>query len=97
MEVYSAAFPHFTPSCFQQDVMIMTITDIDAWKDTVKFWALNDYRPQSIGKMLDYYAEATIKRNRRGPDKLPTVAERLAEAEADRQYIIAPPPQRMVM
>ena len=31
------------------------MTDIALWKQTLTFWAANDYRPRSIGKMIEYY------------------------------------------
>ena len=55
IEIYKQFFPQFTPSPFQQDIIEQTVTDADKWTETCKFWALNDYRPQSIGKMLEYY------------------------------------------
>ena len=55
LTVYQRYFPNFTPSCFQQDMIESAVTDIDAWDKTLLFWASNDYRPASIGKMLDYY------------------------------------------
>lgn len=53
---YALFFPHNTPSCYQQSLIETTVTDMAAWRETLKFWAGNDYRPQSIQKMLDYYA-----------------------------------------
>lgn len=54
---YQKFFPHFTPSCYQQDLIETFVTDLDVWRETLMFWAGNDYRPQSIAKMLDYYAK----------------------------------------
>lgn len=55
LDIYQQFFPQFTPSPFQQDIIEQTVTDLDRWKATVTFWAANDYRPQSIGKMLEHY------------------------------------------
>ena len=55
LTVYRRYFPNFMPSCFQQDMIESAVTDIDAWDKTLLFWASNDYRPASIGKMLEYY------------------------------------------
>lgn len=55
LTVYQRYFPNFTPSCFQQDMIESAVTNIDAWDKTLYFWASNDYRPASIGKMLEYY------------------------------------------
>lgn len=52
---YQRYFPEFTPSCFQQDMIENLVTNNDAWDKTLLFWASNNYRPQSIGKMLEYY------------------------------------------
>lgn len=54
---YQRIFPEHTPSCFQQDLLEQTVTNLPAWRKTLMFWASNAYRPQSIGKMLDYYNE----------------------------------------
>lgn len=58
--IYKKFFPHFTPSVYQQDLM-SEINDLDRWSETLKFWAGNGYRPQSIQKMLDYYASLGTK------------------------------------
>ena len=55
LSTYQRYFPEFTPSCFQQDMIESLVTDNDAWDKTLLFWASNNYRPQSIGKMLEYY------------------------------------------
>ncbi len=55
LATYQRYFPEFTPSCFQQDMIENLVTDNDAWDKTLLFWASNNYRPQSIGKMLEYY------------------------------------------
>ena len=55
LATYHRYFPEFTPSCFQQDMIATLVTDNDAWDKTLLFWASNNYRPQSIGKMLEYY------------------------------------------
>lgn len=56
---YKRIFPHTQPTCFQMDLIEGTITDARAWEQTLTYWAGNDYRPQSIGKMLDYYRQVT--------------------------------------
>lgn len=61
---YKRIFPHTQPTCFQMDLIEGTVTDAGAWQRTLTYWASNDYRPQSIGKMLDYYRqvrEGTVK------------------------------------
>ena len=55
LTIYAEYFPEFTPSCFQQDLIEQTVTDMEVWRETLLYWAGNGYRPQSILKMLDYY------------------------------------------
>lgn len=54
---YQRVFPLHTPTCYQQDLIEYTVTDLPAWRKALMFWASNDYRPQSIGKLLDYYSQ----------------------------------------
>lgn len=61
LELYRQFFPHAEPSCYQQDLIDGSISDIDRWHDTLHFWAGNDYRPQSILKMIEYYEKAAPK------------------------------------
>lgn len=80
IETYQRYFPNFTPSCFQQDLIESTVTDMAVWNEVLTYWAGNDYRAQSIKKMLDYYGELTNgktgQNNRFGK---PTSADRLRE------------------
>lgn len=59
VKAYKRVFPHTQPTCFQLDLIEGTVTDARAWQKTLEYWAGNDYRPQSIGKMLDYYRQVT--------------------------------------
>ena len=54
---YKKMFPQARPNLYQLDLIEGTITDLKAWQRTLEFWASNDYRPQSIGRMLDYYRQ----------------------------------------
>lgn len=54
---YSAVFKHYTPAIFVQEQMLDQITDRTAWHRTCVDWALNHYKPSSVGKMLDYYRQ----------------------------------------
>lgn len=56
VEMYQNVFS-FVPSPFQQDLIEQTITDLVKWREVLIMWAGNDYRPQSVKKMLDYYDE----------------------------------------
>lgn len=54
---YRKVFPHNTPSIFVQEQMLMRVDDQEVWRDVVTMWGLNEYRAQSVGKMLDCYDE----------------------------------------
>lgn len=57
LQIFQKYFRGASPSCYQQDVVEQTVTNFHVWEECVKYWALNDYRPQSIGKLLDYYTK----------------------------------------
>lgn len=57
---YCRFFPGHTPSCYQQDLIDGNVTDMVRWRTTLEFWAGNDYRPQSIQKMIDYYEKLDV-------------------------------------
>jgi hypothetical protein len=75
LQAYKRVFPQARPTIFQMELIESTVTDEKAWKKTLEFWAGNDYRPQSVFKMLDYYRTAlTPKRDEVGryvPDSEP--------------------------
>lgn len=50
----------FLPTPFQQDLITQTVVDIPRWREAVRFWAGNDYRPQSVLKCLDYYESLAL-------------------------------------
>lgn len=52
---YKKAYPHVNLTIYQQELLEFEITDLEAWKQTIRFWAGNDYRGQSIFKMIEYY------------------------------------------
>lgn len=52
---YRKAFPHSMPSIFVQEQMLSRIEDREVWADVIMMWALNQYRPDSVGKMIDCY------------------------------------------
>lgn len=54
---YKQTFPDARPSIFQLDLIEGTVDDIRAWRKTLIFWAGNDYRAQSVFKMLEYYKQ----------------------------------------
>lgn len=57
LQAYKQMFPEARPSIFQMELIEGTVDDLRAWRKTLIFWAGNDYRPQSIFKMLDYYKQ----------------------------------------
>jgi hypothetical protein len=68
---YHEVYKHNIPSVVQQDLILHRVTDLAVWREVVMFWASNNYRAQSIGRMLDKYDEA-IKEKQNGTDKKPT-------------------------
>ena len=58
-ELYKKYFPHAQPNLFQLEMIEAEITNMDAWNKTLMFWCGNDYRAQSVFKMLEYYKETT--------------------------------------
>src|SRR4051812_10361478 len=62
---YRKVFRHYIPSIFVQEQMLATVTDRMAWRDTCFDWAMNDYKPSSVGKMLDYYRQKIEGRDNR--------------------------------
>ncbi len=50
----------FTPSIFQQDLIQDRVKDLARWKKAIVFWCSNLYRPQSVGKVLDYYDQLAV-------------------------------------
>lgn len=49
----------FTPSCYQQDLVLSRVTDLEKWEKAVEFWAGNGYRAQSVLKVIEYYEGMT--------------------------------------
>ena len=54
---YRKVFRDYTPPIFVQEQMLMQVDNAEAWKKTCFDWAMNDYKPSSVGKMLDYYQQ----------------------------------------
>ena len=52
---YKKAFKGYVPPIFAQEQMLAFIENAEAWHKTCFDWAMNDYKPSSVGKMLDYY------------------------------------------
>jgi len=61
---YRKAFRHYTPPIYAQETMLDSITDKEAWAKTCHEWAMNDYKPSSVGKMIDYYNKVKVTLSR---------------------------------
>jgi len=59
--MYLKMFPGVRPSLFQTDMIEGNITDKAFWQRTLEYWCGNDYRPQSIFKMIEYYKDLKQK------------------------------------
>lgn len=59
---YRKVFKHYTPPIFAQEQMLDRITDKAIWKATLYTWGMNDYKPSSVGKMMDYYEQQLRQR-----------------------------------
>jgi hypothetical protein len=57
LQAYKKAFPYHRPTIFQMELIEANVKDGQAWKRTLEFWAGNDYRPQSVQKMIEYYRQ----------------------------------------
>lgn len=61
LELYFQFFPHSFPTCYQQSLLEEYVVDMDRWRRTLEFWAGNDFRAQSILKMIGYYNDLEVK------------------------------------
>jgi hypothetical protein len=59
VDLYAKFFPQNTPSCFQQELIEDAVKDLVIWREALIYWAGNDYRPQSVQKLIDYYLQLT--------------------------------------
>lgn len=57
LNVYAKFFPTNTPTIFQQEMIEDAVKDLKIWQEALTYWAGNDYRPQSIQKLVDYYRQ----------------------------------------
>ncbi len=66
---FNKAFPHYSLSIYQQEIIQDRIRDGTVWHRSLKFWAGNNYRPQSVEKLCNYYDElAAGKHNKEKQD-----------------------------
>jgi hypothetical protein len=45
------------PTDKQRESIISTVQSFDTWRMVLEFWEVNNYRPQSVGRMLEKYLE----------------------------------------
>lgn len=62
LQAYKRVFPQARPTIFQMELIEQTVTDSEAWRTTLIFWGGNNYRADSIFKMLEYYKEQLGKK-----------------------------------
>lgn len=58
---YRKVFRNYIPPIFVQEQMLMQVENVEAWRKTCFDWGMNDYKPSSVGKMLDYYRQQLAK------------------------------------
>ena len=51
----------FTPSIFQQELILDRVTNADRWRKAIIFWMGNMYRPQSVLKVIEYYEQMQVE------------------------------------
>ena len=85
MRGYWAEFrPERLPPIGAQERAISSISDLLLWQTVLDFWRDNQYRPESLGKMVACYLEGGPRRQRarRGKGAGPSDAELLARHES---------------
>ncbi len=55
LEMLMKINPNARLTCFQMEMIEFEVTDTDAWKETLYFWFGNNYRAESVFKMIEYY------------------------------------------
>lgn len=58
---HKRAFPETRLTLYQMDLIEGTVKDERAWQSTIRFWAGNAFRGESVWKMLQYYEEQVQK------------------------------------
>lgn len=57
VRVYREFFPDTPIAPFLQDLIAARVDDAAVWRKALTYWQYNSYRPNSIGKICDYYDE----------------------------------------
>jgi hypothetical protein len=87
---YWRAF-HQVPSIRTQEAIVIRATDLEAWERAIKFWEINNYRPESVGKMLDKHDEIVRERRENGAGTGNRAARSGIQEPAGRVRIPKPP------
>lgn len=87
LEMYLKICPNAQLNFFQMEMIEAEVTDIDAWKETLRFWFGNGYREKSVFRMLEYYKEVIDKRSQ---GRWQDVGR--DTSESDPNYVWTPPP-----
>ena len=53
--MYLKICPNARLNFFQMDMIEVEVTDVEAWQETLSFWFGNNYRAESVFKMIEYY------------------------------------------
>lgn len=61
IQLYQEAFPKNSLSIPQIEMIDREVTDERRWIEALRFWSGNDYRAQSIFKLIQYYHELKTK------------------------------------
>lgn len=65
---YRKAFPTTNLTIYQQEMLEFEVHDLDAWRETIRFWGGNGYRAESVFKMIEYYKGVVNGTNRKQPN-----------------------------
>lgn len=57
LTIYKRAFPAAQLTLFQMDYIELNVEDAVIWKQAITYWGANDYRPQSVFKIVEYYKD----------------------------------------
>ncbi|MEQ1762572.1 MAG: helix-turn-helix domain-containing protein [Pyrinomonadaceae bacterium] len=90
LHMYFAAFPDFSPPIFLQETILDRVSDQEIWRQALKYWLENDYRPKSVGKLCDRYDEIRDEQsNGNGKTKLSFDEQRDRAAAEDFRVVDA--------
>jgi hypothetical protein len=69
VEVHQDVFPAVRLSVIQREKIAATVDDLDLWRQTLEWWALQDHRARSIARQLRKYQEDHDERSRTSNDR----------------------------